>query len=51
MVWFQVRVLDLLERAAEAGFRDFILLKYHPDFENLRNKPRLAQLLDAHLKV
>jgi tetratricopeptide (TPR) repeat protein len=42
---------ELLDRAAGSGFRDFVTLKYHPDFKNLRNDPRLVRLLDAYLKV
>ena len=42
---------DLLDDAAAAGFRDFIVLKYHPDFKNLRGDPRLVQLLGMYLKV
>jgi tetratricopeptide (TPR) repeat protein/tRNA A-37 threonylcarbamoyl transferase component Bud32 len=42
--------LEQLRRAIDGGFRDLILLKYHPDFQAVRDDPRLAELLDEHLK-
>jgi tetratricopeptide (TPR) repeat protein len=41
----------LLDRAATAGFRDFTVLKYHPDFQSLRGDPRYARLLGEYLKI
>jgi tetratricopeptide (TPR) repeat protein/tRNA A-37 threonylcarbamoyl transferase component Bud32 len=42
--------LDLLKRAIDDGFRDLIILKYHPDFQAVRKDPQFAELLDTHLK-
>ncbi len=42
---------ELLGRAVDAGFRDLVVLKYHPDFKNMRADPRLAQILETYLKV
>jgi tetratricopeptide (TPR) repeat protein/tRNA A-37 threonylcarbamoyl transferase component Bud32 len=43
--------LRQLGQAIDAGFRDLIVVKYHPDFESLRGDPRLAQLLGRHLTL
>jgi len=42
--------LQQLRRAIDGGFSDLILLKYHPDFQAVRDDPRMAELLDEHLK-
>jgi serine/threonine protein kinase/Flp pilus assembly protein TadD len=42
--------LDHLERAVDAGFRNFIWIKLHPDLWDLRNEARFQQLLKRVLK-
>jgi len=43
--------LDQLQRAVDAGYRNLIVVKYHPDFQSLRKDPRLAQFLGRYLKI
>jgi tetratricopeptide (TPR) repeat protein len=43
--------LGQLQRAIDGGFRDLILLKYHPDFRRLRDDPRFTELLDRYLQT
>jgi len=40
-----------LRRAIDEGFRDLIILKYHPDFQSVRKDPRYAKLLEQYLKT
>jgi tetratricopeptide (TPR) repeat protein len=42
--------LEHVVRAIDGGYRDLIYVKFHPDFQLLRNDPRLTELLDRHLK-
>ncbi|MCK4773957.1 MAG: protein kinase, partial [Candidatus Krumholzibacteria bacterium] len=42
--------LEHIVRAIDGGYRDLIYVKFHPDFQLLRNDPRLTELLDRHLK-
>jgi tetratricopeptide (TPR) repeat protein len=43
--------LGQLEQALARGFRDLIILKYHPDFQPLHTDPRFADLLKRYLKT
>lgn len=40
-----------LQLAIDGGFRDLIMLRYHPDFRPLRGDPRFQELLDRYLKL
>jgi eukaryotic-like serine/threonine-protein kinase len=42
--------LDSLEKAVNAGFRNFIQLRIHPDFENLYDEARYRNLIESNLK-
>jgi serine/threonine protein kinase/predicted Zn-dependent protease len=42
--------LEHIVRAIDGGYRNFVYLKFHPDFRLLRNDPRLTELLERHLK-
>jgi serine/threonine protein kinase/tetratricopeptide (TPR) repeat protein len=42
--------LDSLEKAVKEGFRNYIWLRIHPDFENLYDEPRYRNLIENNLK-
>jgi adenylate cyclase len=42
--------IDQLERAVQAGYRDYIWVKIHPDFQPLYDEPRFKELIKKRLK-
>jgi serine/threonine protein kinase/tetratricopeptide (TPR) repeat protein len=43
--------VDRLTRAVEEGYRNFIWIKIHPDFQGLYDHPRFQALLETGLKM